>query len=377
MRKTCRICKNRLFEKPIFELKNQPKSAQQLPDKKGLQKDRGLTLKVFQCSGCGVIQLNRKPVNYYREVIRAIGISKDMVNFRKDYFRRFIEKYDLEDKKIIEIGCGKGEYLEILNSLSVEVYGLEYSEESVLVCKNKGLKVFRGFIENERYKIKGAPYDVFLCLSFLEHIPNPNQFLRGIWRNLSDEGLGLIEVPNFDMIARKKLFSEFITDHIFYFTKDTLKTTLEINGFEVLEIKEIWYDYIISAIVRKKRKLNFYFEETLNHIKAAVENFIKKYQKVAVWGAGHQSLALLALLDLKNKVSYVVDSATFKQNKYTPATHIPIYAPERLLKDPVDCILIMAGSYSDEVANIIINEMKIKQPIGMIKGNRLKIINRG
>jgi len=59
------------------------------------------------------------------------------------------------------------------------------------------------------------------------------------------------------------------------------------------------------------------------------------------------------LMTLGGKIRYVVDSAEFKQNKYTPATHIPIVAPTALESDPVDAIIVMAASYSDEVVNII------------------------
>jgi len=65
-----------------------------------------------------------------------------------------------------------------------------------------------------------------------------------------------------------------------------------------------------------------------------------------------KSLAL-ALLGLAGEIKYVVDSALFKQNKFTPATHIPIFSPDRLKTDPVGAIIVMAASYSDEVARII------------------------
>jgi len=58
-------------------------------------------------------------------------------------------------------------------------------------------------------------------------------------------------------------------------------------------------------------------------------------------------------MNLADKIRYVIDSAVFKQGKYTPATHIPIVHPDTLNSDPVDAIIVMAASYSDEVARII------------------------
>ena len=90
--------------------------------------------------------------------------------------------------------------------MDVDAYGIEFSLESVENCKNKGLKVSNGFIDSTNYTISNGPFDVFLLMSFLEHIPQINQFLKGIRNNLNENALGLVEVPNFDMIIQEKLF---------------------------------------------------------------------------------------------------------------------------------------------------------------------------
>ena len=100
-------------------------------------------------------------------------------------------------------------------------------------------------------KVPKGPYDGFICMSFMEHSPNVNNFLKGIIRNLNTEAYGIIEVPNFDMIL-KKLYTEFIIDHLNYFTKQSLIQTLNINGFEIIKINSIWDGYILSAIVKKE-----------------------------------------------------------------------------------------------------------------------------
>ena len=61
----------------------------------------------------------------------------------------------------------------------------------------------------------------------------------------------------------------------------------------------------------------------------------------------------MALLGLAQKIEYVVDSAPFKQGKFTPATHVPIVSPETLDANPVDAVIVMAASYSDEVGRIL------------------------
>lgn len=348
-----------------------------MPDAESLKNDKGVDLEVCQCSGCGLVQLSNAPVAYYREVIRASAVSEEMKVFRKKQFNDFVHQYSLKNKKIIEIGCGRGEFLSIMQEFADESYGLEFSEQSVSDCKKMGLKVFPGFVEKDDYKIKNHPFDAFFILNFLEHLPEPNATLRGIFNNLTDDGIGLIEVPNFDMILQKKLFSEFIGDHLFYFTKETLGSTLWINGFEILECKVLWYDYIISAVVKKKNNTDLSdFQKYQVKLKNDVENYLSlfKDKKVAIWGASHQALAILSLLNLSGRIEYVIDSAAFKQGKFTPATHIPIVAPDTLNSDPVDAVIVMAAGYSDEVAKIIRQKFSKNINISILRDFGLEII---
>jgi len=347
-----------------------PKSAQFLPDSSALANDKGITLEICQCSVCGLVQLSNDPVPYYKEVIRAVGFSEEMKKFRERQFAGFIKQHSLKGKKIIEIGCGRGEYLSILEKFGVDAYGLEYSEDAVRHCVENGIKAAKGFVEGSDCRLEQAPFAAFFILSFLEHLPDPNATLVGIYNNLAKGAVGLVEVPNFDMMLRKNLFAEFISDHLFYFTKDTLKAILELNGFEIIACKEIWHDYIISAVVRpvrdktlkasggvkKAKSLDLtHFSKYQAKLQAEIEGYISRFKdkRVAIWGAGHQALTVMALANLSGKIKYVVDSALFKQGKFTPATHIKIVSPDALGQDPVDAVIVMAASYSDEVARII------------------------
>ena len=306
--------------------------------------------------GCGLVQLSNDPVSYFREVIRAVGISPEMQKFRSKQFKEFINEHSLENKKIVEIGCGQGEYLKVIGESNVDAYGLEYSEKLVSQCKASGLKVFNGFIEDANYRISDCNYDAFYILNFLEHIPDINGILMGIRNNLNDGAVGIVEVPNFDMILKKNLFSEFTTDHLYYFTKNTLISTLSKNGFEILSCDEVWYDYIISARVKKRKRVELtHFYNFQEKLKDDLHKYIDSFEKnkVAIWGAGHQALAVICMTEIKDKIKYILDSAPFKQGKYSPATHIPIVAPEKLHTGSIDAVIVIAASYSDEVAKII------------------------
>lgn len=377
LRETCRVCHQDFYPTPLLVFENMPKSAQFFPVKDELSQEKGSDLVVNQCQGCGLVQLSNPPVDYYREVIRAAGISNEMRTFRQKQFSDWVNRYNLRHKRVLEVGCGQGEYLAILDKLDIDAYGIEFGEKSVAVCKEKKLNVERAYIENADSGLKNSPFDAFVMLNFLEHIPDPNTFLNGISNNLEQGAIGLIEVPNFDMIMRENMFSEFISDHLFYFTRETFMSALNRNGFDILECHETWHDYSLSAVVKKRKITDLsHFSAYQSSLTDVLNCYISQFPEmsVAIWGAGHQALAVMSLSGLGDKIKFVIDSAPFKQNKYTPATHIPIVSPDVLETKLVSAIVVMAASYSKEVVEVIRKQYGEQFCIAVLEGNDLVVI---
>lgn len=359
--KNCRLCLNKIYTPPLFSFHNLPEKVQNFTPIGRSNEIKGIDLDVYQCPSCGFIQVLQKPVDYYRDVIRAIAVSPEMREFRIKYFSDFFNKYNLQQRRIIEIGAGCGEYMELAEKAfpNADIRGIEHKEESCRIAKKNGLNVYEAFIEDENSSIPDAPYDAFFIMNFLEHIPNPRNFLMGIANNLTEDGYGLVEVPNGDMIIKNNMYSEFMLEHLSYFTKDTLRLMLETSGFKVLSCEVIWHDYIICATVLKRKTIdvsafNASMNESLERINSIIDGFNGK--TIAVWGAGHQALTLLALANPRDKIKCVIDSASFKQNKLTPVTSIPIYSPDYIEKLGITAVVILAGSYSEEVLKTINNK---------------------
>lgn len=355
---TCRGCKSQIPDEILIKYSNMPKSAQHFPDASNVEKEQGVDILLRQCPYCGLVQAAGEPVSYFRDVIRSSSVSEEMYLFRVKQYREWVDKFGLANRKLIEIGAGSGEYMRCMEEAGTLVYGLEHRHEAVLLGQEAGHLMLEGFIENKDYQIPDGPFDGFYSMNFLEHIPDPSEFLKGIVNNLRENGIGLVEVPNFNMILKNNLYSEFIQDHLNYFTKETLCNLLERSGFDVISCVEIWYDYIISASVKKRRPLSVdglrkEQENLYTQMQAYLEEKKREKKVVAVWGAGHQALANLSLLGMEDKVSFCLDSAGFKQNHYTPATHIPIVSPEFLQEGKVQAVIIMGASYSDEIKRIM------------------------
>ena len=211
--KRCIACGAPLWETPLLTLDNMPASAQHMPDAEHVGADKGLTLDLCQCSGCGLVQFDCEPVDYYRDVIRAGGYSTTMAELRRKQYKHLIETYHLEGKRFIEVGCGQGEFLQVLKEFPVEVHGIEHDPALVELAKSKGIDVVQGFTETEDTVFPGGLYDVFLSFNFLEHQPDPVTMLRAIWNNLEDDAMGLITVPSFEYIMEHSSYYELIRDH--------------------------------------------------------------------------------------------------------------------------------------------------------------------
>lgn len=375
----CIVCGGLLAGRPLMSLDGMPASAQDIPAADEVDRDTGVTLQLYQCGTCGLVQFDCQPVDYYRDVIRSGGYSTTMVELRTRQYRHLIDTYGLEGKRFLEVGCGRGEFLKVLTGFPVEAYGVEHRQPLVDIAVADGLQVVPGFTETADTVLgEHGPYDVFLSFNFLEHQPQPGVMLDCIYRNLAEGGMGLVTVPSLEYILQYDGYYELIRDHIAYYTFDTLRYLLEHHGFEVLEEEMVNRD-TLSVIVRKvpgmqagdgqmpkiqagdgqiPEKVDISgLEASLVDIRAQMETLTAgleaEEKTLAIWGASHQGFTLAATTCLGEKAAYIIDSAPFKQGRFAPASHLPIVAPDYYPEHPVDVILIVAPGYTEEIAGVI------------------------
>ncbi len=377
-RTKCMVCGNNFFAEPLLTLDNLPDSAQGMPDAGNLESDRGFGLELCRCSGCGLVQLNSEPVSYYRDVIRSCGFSETVRRYRLEQCSRFVDMFGLRGGRIIEAGCGQGEFLDLFRDLDVEASGLEHNAVLAEKAREKGLRVYEGFAESGETKIEGAPYDAFVSFNFLEHLPDPNAYLRCIFNNLKDRAYGLVTVPSLEYILEEGRWYELIHDHLAYFTEDTIRFCMEQNGFVVLECGRSNGDSLLLAVQKRENAVPDGILKGFSALKEQLEGYVSYYAgrggKVAVWGASHQCFTLLSASGIAGKIEYIIDSAPFKQGRYSPATHVPIVAPSKFLTEPVDAIIIIAPAYTREIEKAIRTEYGEGPDVSAVFMNRLEIL---
>ena len=289
------------------------------------------------------------------------------------------------------MGCGRGEFINVLREFPVEVFGMEHKEDLIEIARESGLNVWREFPETPDQKFENGPFDVFLSFNFLEHQPHPDVMLTAIYNNLNEGGMGLVTVPALEYIVERGNYYELIRDHIAYYSFDALRSLLENNGFKVLKEEMINRD-TISMIVRKMSagervevaatvqssaenivaSLVKGHEIVLNDINDLLDDLAAKNQPIALWGASHQGFTLASTTPLCERVSYIIDSAPFKQGRFAPASPLPLVPPDHFLENPVDVLMIVAPGYSDEIAGVIRTRFGEKVRILTLRSERIE-----
>lgn len=372
----CIVCGAPLIEKPLLHCSHMPSGAMNIPDKENLDNDRPFDMYLYQCSGCGLIQLECEPVPYYRDVIRAGGYNSTMRELRRSQYAHFIDFFQLTGKKIVEVGCGQGEFLQTLTEFPVQAYGVEHSAELAGQAREKGLNVFNAFTENEDTQLPGGPYDAFLSFNFIEHQPDPCTMLRCVYNNLTEDGCGLITAPSFEYIKANDAFYELMRDHVANYTSDTLRFLMERCGFEVVESSVALRD-TLTMLVRKRPKANLEsMQQNLSELTDQMRGFVAEHrakgQNIAVWGASHQGFTALSVSQVGQDIAYIIDSAPFKQGRFAPVSHVPIVAPEHFFEEPVSCILIIAPDYTEEISAIIREKFGSEVEIFALRSARIE-----
>lgn len=372
----CRLCHSSELQ-PFLLLANSPNNISCLLDKENLSKDKPLELNVYKCPQCSFVQLsNLLEQNYYDDYLMTVSHSQQMRDYQHSQAFTFIKKFNLQGKKVIEVGCGDGNYVSTLTDIGVNAFGIEPSSKFRNIALAKGLNIFEGYVDSQS-PIPEAPYDAFVSRQVLEHIDNIHEFLQGIRLSLSKDAVGLIEVPSLEQSIENGRFYDFFPDHVNYFSVRTLRYALERNGFLVLDIQRGMNGEYLQAYVKVDSLIDqSNLQESVNTLTQDIHRLLsqadKDGKKVAIWGAGAKGLSSLAISKVFN-VEYVIDSDSYKHGLFTPITHLPIVPPHKLFESPVDIVIITAMAYLDEIVKELHENFYFKGAIVSL-GNNLKVI---
>jgi len=293
--------------------------------------------------------------------------QSNSVQFKDHMFKMFkiLKKNFSKNSKLVEVGCGKGEFLSIVRNekyFQYQGYDLTYQGND----KN----IFKRYL-NKTDRIQA---DIVVLRHVLEHIKEPHIFLKKMKKIFGDTKI-FIEVPNFEWIIKNNAFYDITYEHVNYFNKKSLSSIFN-NKFQLRglcfndqyqyflgNLKDISFDF--EKKYKKKNHwvyLDFYklfpkIKTTLNHI----ESISAKYQNIYIWGAATKGCMFLVhcskYINLKKRIKNAIDINKFKCDKFLPISKIKIIHKNEFIKQVnslKDLLLISNPNYKKE----IIQELK-------------------
>ncbi|MBB65406.1 MAG: SAM-dependent methyltransferase [Waddliaceae bacterium] len=366
----------------FFEVKNTPVHNTLLLDseKEALEFPKG-DISLGLCKDCSFIYNTAfdPSVHQYSEKYEETqGFSPTFRAFHKQLAETLIEKHQLHGRKVIEIGCGKGEFLALLCDLgSCDVVGFDpaYVSDRKPSQIKGNMEVVVDFY-SEKYQDYKA--DFVCCKMTLEHIPNTKEFITTVRKSLnqSEQALVFFQVPNMSYVLNEAAFWDIYYEHCSYFTKESLTHLFEDCGFE---IKDVWTDYqdqylMIEAVPSTKMKTSS--SHSLEKTKSRINQFLEKDSalvqkwkerlkeikekqlKAVIWGGGSKGVAFLSRLGIHDEISYAVDVNPYKDGKYMAGTGQRIVSPSFLAEYKPDIVIIMNPIYHNEIESML-NEMNL------------------
>ncbi|MCE5229778.1 class I SAM-dependent methyltransferase [bacterium] len=362
--------------RPFYSVAGVPaQSCRQMPDREtALAQPRG-RLELALCLECGFVAntaFDASLLQYSTDYEETQGASATFNAYMRWLAGDWIERYGLRERRILEIGCGKGEFLALICSMGNN-HGTGF--DPVYVPGREGAHA-GGRLEF-RAELYGAdhrsiPADFICCRHTLEHIAPVAEFITMLRRNLEGREhvvLGF-EVPDLERILAHGAFWDLYYEHCSYFTMLSLENLFRRNGFEVLRLQRVYGDqYLIIEAAPDGRGGPDDRREELVGLADAVETFSSRVardlrrwrrdidswrrrgRRIVLWGSGSKAVGFIATLGITDEIDAVVDINPLKHGKYMPGCAAPIVAPERLRREPPDVVIVMNPVYRDEIAH--------------------------
>jgi len=336
-------------------------------------------LKLAYCTDCGFITnvlFNSTLQAYTSEYEVEQTFSPTFNVFAKRFAEHLLNRFDLKGKTVIEIGCGRGDFLALLCHLgNCQGIGIDPSatKERLKATGNEKVQLISEYYSEKHADIKG---DLILCRHTLEHIDNTYQFLQTL-RNTIGGNLHIpvvFEVPETIRVLSDIAFEDIYYEHCSYFTPGSLARLFRFTGFEILDIYldyDDQYLFIEAKPVNGKSQLKHEKEETVETLIQAAKSFEKRINekisswqnylaklkkdnsKIIIWGSGSKCVSFITTMGLKNEIDYIVDINPYRHGNYIPGLGKDIKSPEYLKKEKPDLVIVMNPIYKKEIGEMI------------------------
>jgi hypothetical protein len=382
----CRFCKHHVTTE-FADLVNSPASNSYLTAEQLNEPEVFYPLKVMVCEKCFLVQVDeyKKSSDIFNsEYAYFSSFSTSWLAHSKKYTEMMIARFGYNEKSLVtEVASNDGYLLQYFKEKNVPVLGIEPTANTAAVAIKKGIPSvvdFFGVRLATKLAGEGKKTDLLLGNNVLAHVPDINDFVGGMKVLVKEGGVVTMEFPHLYQLLLNNQFDTIYHEHFSYLSFTTVSKIFEAQGLVMFDVEEVPthggslrifakhredsskpIGPNVAAMLQKEKdagmlNIDYYknFQVKVETVKNDLLEFLLKQKragkKVAAYGAAAKGNTLLNYCGIKNDmISFAVDANPAKQNKFMPASHIPIVQEDRIKKDKPDFIIILPWNIKDEI----------------------------
>jgi len=381
----CRFCKNQLVD-VFLNLGYTPLANSYLKKTEIDKPELSFPLCAYVCKKCFLVQIDEeeKPENIFTDYAYFSSYSKTWLKHIEEFSKEMIHRFQLtKESKVIEIASNDGYLLKNFKKKNIPILGIEPASNVAKFAKKKGIPTVEKFFSNKtatELVKKHHSADILIAVKVLPHVPNLNDFLKGIKKILKPNGTVIVQFSAYlSKLISQREFDTIYHEHYSYFSLFTLNKIFSAHGLKIFDVDElsihggslriyathkkqkVIVSKKIQKLIDKEKKLGLRnlatyknFNERVVSLKFDLWKFFinaqKQGKKVVCYGAPAKGNTLLNYCGIKNDlIEFTVDISPHKQGLYLPGTHIPIYNPSHIKKNKPDYVLILAWNLKKEI----------------------------
>jgi SAM-dependent methyltransferase len=381
----CRFCGTRL-DQVFVDLGMSPLVQSFLTADQLNQMEPFFPLQVLVCGKCYLVQLQEfvAPENIFSDYLYFASYSDSWLAHAKDYTERMADRFAITPScQVVEIASNDGYLLQYFVEKKVPVLGVEPAANVAAVAVKKGIPTVVKFFNTATARelaAEGKQADLLLGNNVLAHVPDINDFVAGMKLLLKPHGVITMEFPHLLRLMEENQFDTIYHEHFSYFSFLTVEKIFAAHRLTLFDVEElpthggslrIYARHAedsskpVGPRVTELRareesagyaRMETYlrFAEQVKETKRKLLDFLidakRKGKKIVGYGAAAKGNTLLNYCAIRTDfLDYVVDRSPYKQGRFLPGVHIPVYPPEEIKRTRPDYLLILPWNLKDEV----------------------------
>lgn len=345
-------------------------------------------LHVYVCQRCFLVQLQEyvTPDHIFSHYAYFSSYSDTWLQHAKVYTEMMMQRFKLHSQsQVVEIASNDGYLLQYFAKQRVPVLGIEPAANVAEVAINKGIPTVVKFFGQKTARELAADSkqaDLLVGNNVLAHVPDINDFVQGMKILLKPEGAITIEFPHLMRLMERNQFDTIYHEHFSYLSLLTVEKIFAVYGLTIFDVEELsthggsiriyacHSEDTTKSITQNVKELRareesagftqlehyFSFAEKVKETKFKLLEFLitakRKGKSIVGYGAPGKGNTLLNYCGIRTEfLDYTVDRSPYKQSKFLPGTHIPIFHPDEIKKTKPDYLLILPWNLKDEIMN--------------------------